>query len=244
MASNASFAEIASLAGDPARAGMLHALMDGRALTASELARVAGVTPQTASGHLARMTAAGLLAVEKQGRHRYHRLASPAVAQMMESIMQVASALEATRPPPVPARAMRRCGRRAPATTTSPDGSASRSRTRSSRADTPSWHATPGLVTDAGIALFARLGIDVAALSARRGNARAFCAGPASTGANGGRISAAPSARRCARLASRRLDPPRRGHARGRGHAAGRACFATPSAQLLRDWRLRRTPDL
>src|SRR5687768_9971674 len=101
MASNARFAEVASLAGDPARAGMLHALMDGRALTASELARVARITPQTASGHLARMTAAGLLLVEKQGRHRYHRLASNAVAQMMESIMQVASGTEALRPPPV-----------------------------------------------------------------------------------------------------------------------------------------------
>lgn len=91
MASNALFAEVASLAGDPARAGMLHALMDGRALTASELAQVAGIAPQTASGHLARLVAAGLVRVEKQGRHRYHRLASPAVARMMESIMQVAS---------------------------------------------------------------------------------------------------------------------------------------------------------
>jgi DNA-binding transcriptional ArsR family regulator len=98
MASNAMFAEIAALAGDPARAGMLHALMDGRALSASELARVAGIAPQTATGHLARMTAAGLLRVEKQGRHHYHRLASPAVAQMMESIMRVASDLGATRP--------------------------------------------------------------------------------------------------------------------------------------------------
>ena len=52
MASNALFAEIAALAGDPARASMLHALMDGRALTATELARAAGITPQTASGHL------------------------------------------------------------------------------------------------------------------------------------------------------------------------------------------------
>jgi DNA-binding transcriptional ArsR family regulator len=91
MASNAMFAQVAALAGDPARAGMLHALMDGRALTASELARVAGVAPQTASGHLSQLTTAGLLMVEKQGRHRYHRLASPSVAQMMESIMRVAS---------------------------------------------------------------------------------------------------------------------------------------------------------
>src|SRR5262249_32785099 len=99
MASKAMFAAVASLVGDPARAGMLHALMDGRALTASELARVAGITAQTASGHLARMTEVGLLGVEKQGRHRYHRLASPAVAQMIESIMQVASVLDPVRPP-------------------------------------------------------------------------------------------------------------------------------------------------
>jgi DNA-binding transcriptional ArsR family regulator len=93
----ASFAEIASLAGDPARAGMLHALMDGRALTASELALVAGVTAQTASGHLARMVAAGLLSVEQQGRHRYHRLATASIAAMLESIMQVAAELQPPR---------------------------------------------------------------------------------------------------------------------------------------------------
>lgn len=92
MVSTADFAAIAALAGDPARACMLQALMDGRALTAAELAHAAGITAQTASGHLSRMVAAGLLRVEPQGRHRYHRLASPAVARMMESIMQVASA--------------------------------------------------------------------------------------------------------------------------------------------------------
>jgi DNA-binding transcriptional ArsR family regulator len=98
MASHARFAEVAALTGDPARATMLHALMDGRALTATELARAAGIAPQTASGHLAKMTAAGLLVVQSQGRHRYHRLASPAVARMMESIMQVAAGLEPARP--------------------------------------------------------------------------------------------------------------------------------------------------
>ena len=67
MASNATFAEIAALAGDPARAAMLHALMDGRALTASELAGVAGITAQTASSHLARMTEAGLLTRREAG---------------------------------------------------------------------------------------------------------------------------------------------------------------------------------
>ncbi|HEX8663826.1 MAG TPA: helix-turn-helix transcriptional regulator [Beijerinckiaceae bacterium] len=91
MASVSDIAEIGALVGDPARAGMLASLLDGRALTAAELARVAGVTPQTASGHLARLAATGLLKVEKQGRHRYHRLASPAVAQMLEGIMQVAA---------------------------------------------------------------------------------------------------------------------------------------------------------
>jgi DNA-binding transcriptional ArsR family regulator len=91
MVSQGAFAEVASLAGDPARAGMLHALLDGRALTAGELADAANITPQTASGHLTKLAAGGLIAVEKQGRHRYHRLASPAVARMLESIMQVAS---------------------------------------------------------------------------------------------------------------------------------------------------------
>jgi DNA-binding transcriptional ArsR family regulator len=87
----AAFAETAALMGDPARAAMLQALMDGRALTAGELARSAGITPQTASAHLARLTEAGLLAMEKQGRHRYHRLAGPAVAQMLEGVMAFAA---------------------------------------------------------------------------------------------------------------------------------------------------------
>jgi DNA-binding transcriptional ArsR family regulator len=90
MVSTTALAETAALVGDPARANVLSALMDGRALTAAELARAASVAPQTASGHLARLTTAGLLAVEKQGRHRYHRLASPEVARMLEGIMAVA----------------------------------------------------------------------------------------------------------------------------------------------------------
>ena len=90
MVSTTALAETAALVGDPARANMLSALMDGRALTATELARTASIAPQTASGHLARLITAGLLAVEKQGRHRYHRLASPGVARMLEGIMAVA----------------------------------------------------------------------------------------------------------------------------------------------------------
>jgi len=91
MTTTNQLAEIGALVGEPARAAMLGALMDGRALTAAELAHLSRITPQTASSHLARLTSAGLLAVEKQGRHRYHRLATPAVARMLESIMQIAA---------------------------------------------------------------------------------------------------------------------------------------------------------
>ena len=65
---------IAALLGDPARANILTALMDGRALTAKELAYAAHVSPQTTSGHLAKLTDAQLLTVARQGRHRYFRL--------------------------------------------------------------------------------------------------------------------------------------------------------------------------
>jgi len=98
MFSTTSLAETAALVGDPARCAMLMALMDGRALTASELARAAGVTPQTASAHLARLVEAGLLDLHCQGRHHYHRLASPAVAHMLESIMEATAASDADRP--------------------------------------------------------------------------------------------------------------------------------------------------
>jgi len=170
MASNAMFAEVAALAGDPARAGMLHALMDGRALSASELARVAGVTPQTATGHLARMTTAGLLCVEKQGRHRYHRLATPAVAQMIESIMRVASALDPERPKLVvgPRDAAMRTAR------TCYDHLAGRLGVALADALVAGGHAEitgdGGMVTDAGVAFLDRVGIDVAPLLERRGN--------------------------------------------------------------------------
>ncbi|MGD0107438.1 MAG: winged helix-turn-helix domain-containing protein [Rhodopila sp.] len=90
MSNTTRMASIAGLLGDPARANILTALMDGRALTAKELAFAAHVSPPTASGHLGRLTDASLLAAEKQGRHRYFRLASPLVGQMLESVMAVA----------------------------------------------------------------------------------------------------------------------------------------------------------
>ena len=91
-------ATTAALLGDPARANMLAALMDGRALTAKELAYAAHVSPQTTSGHLGKLTEAGLLTPHKQGRHRYYRLASPLVGQMLEGIMAVAGELDAAMP--------------------------------------------------------------------------------------------------------------------------------------------------
>lgn len=83
-------ASIAALIGDPARANMLMALMDGRALTASELAQAGGITIQTASGHLSRLVEAGLLGVRKQGRHRYFALSDGDVAGALEALMGLA----------------------------------------------------------------------------------------------------------------------------------------------------------
>ena len=81
---------IAALVGDHARAEILTALMAGEALTATELAGVAGVTKQTVSTHLAKLVDARLLAMESQGRHRYFRLADRDVAGLLESLMGVA----------------------------------------------------------------------------------------------------------------------------------------------------------
>ncbi|WP_439520230.1 ArsR/SmtB family transcription factor [Hydrogenophaga sp.] len=89
-------AHVAALVGEPARTAMLMALMDGRALTARELADAARITPATASRHLALLVEASLLSVARQGRHRYHRLASPEVARVLEGLMQLS-----TLPPPV-----------------------------------------------------------------------------------------------------------------------------------------------
>jgi DNA-binding transcriptional ArsR family regulator len=220
MARLSTFAEVAALAGDPARAGMLHALMDGRALTASELARVAGVTPQTASGHLARLATAGLLCVEKQGRHRYHRIASPAVAQMMENMMQVTSGLDPARPPltvgprDAASRAARTCydhlaGRLGVALADALVAGAT-----SSCQTTVVWLPMRGSnFSLPSVFVSTRLRPTTA------GTRRASCAGLASTGASGARILPARSERPCARTVLQRTDTPRQWHARGHGHA-------------------------
>src|ERR1700719_2837820 len=86
MKAGPDIAMVAALVGDPARANMLTALLTGRALTASELAHQAGITPQTASSHLGKLEAGGLIEPEKQGRHRYYRLTGPDVAGVLEGL--------------------------------------------------------------------------------------------------------------------------------------------------------------
>ena len=87
----ANMVEVAALVGDTARATMLAALMDGRALTATELAFLAHVSRSTASGHLRKLETARLVAVTRQRRFAYYRIASPLVARMLESIRAVAA---------------------------------------------------------------------------------------------------------------------------------------------------------
>ena len=173
MPSHAAFAEIAALAGDPARAAMLHALMDGRALTSGELAAAAGIAPQTASRHLAQLAAAGLFTMVKAGRHRYHRLASPAVARMVESIMRVAADTAATRRPVRvgPRDAALRAGR------TCYDHLAGRLGVALADAMVARGHveleADAGVLTAAGAAALRGLGLDLDAGPAKSG--RLFC---------------------------------------------------------------------
>jgi DNA-binding transcriptional ArsR family regulator len=83
-------AGVAALFAEPTRARILMALADGPSLPASVLAAEAGVTPQAASTQLARLQAAGLLAAEQSGRHRYYRLASAHVAAVLEALAQLA----------------------------------------------------------------------------------------------------------------------------------------------------------
>jgi len=111
MRDGPNIAAIAAMVGDPARANMLTALLNGAALTASELALEANVTKQTASSHLGKLEDAGLVAVEAQGRHRYYRLADADVAGLLETLMGVAARAKAlrTRPGPKALRRARLC---------------------------------------------------------------------------------------------------------------------------------------
>jgi|RhiMetdeSRZDD1v2_1073273.scaffolds.fasta_scaffold944452_1 DNA-binding transcriptional ArsR family regulator len=89
MVAAANLVEVAALVGDTARATILAALMGGQALTGTELAYLARVSRPTASEHLLKLVEARLVAVIKQGRYCYYRIASPLVARMLESIIAV-----------------------------------------------------------------------------------------------------------------------------------------------------------
>jgi DNA-binding transcriptional ArsR family regulator len=84
-------AQLAGLLADGTRAGFLILLLDGRARTAGELARSAGVAPSTASDHLNQLVAGGLLVEERQGRHRYVRLADARTAHLVEEMQTFAA---------------------------------------------------------------------------------------------------------------------------------------------------------
>jgi DNA-binding transcriptional ArsR family regulator len=84
-------ASVADLLSDPGRAAMLMALLDGHALPAGELARIARVSPQSASGHLSKMVTGGLLEVRNGGRHRYYAIASPDVGHAVEALGVIAT---------------------------------------------------------------------------------------------------------------------------------------------------------
>ena len=170
MPSEKDIAWIASLVGDPARSRILLALMDGRARTAKELAFFARISAPTVSGHLAKLLDAQLVAVEPQGRHRYFRLASERVGQMIESMAIVAGdalpVLHAGRRIPVPLATARRCY----------DHLAGRAGVAIAEALQRRGHvvfaADGGEVTASGHAFFAALGLDLARFGATR---RVFC---------------------------------------------------------------------
>lgn len=90
---------MAALIGDRARAAMLECLLSGQTVPATELARVAGITRQTASAHLARLVAGGLVAVEASGRNRFFRLTGPDVGELLEDLIGVAHRVGAVRAP-------------------------------------------------------------------------------------------------------------------------------------------------
>ncbi|MEO7337466.1 MAG: winged helix-turn-helix domain-containing protein [Caldimonas sp.] len=170
MKDGPNIAKIASLLGDPARAEMLTALMADRALTATELSGIAGVTKQTVSAHLAKLLDAGLVAVESQGRHRYYRLADHDVADLIETLMGVAFRTGAVRlrssPREPELRKARICydhlaGELGVLAYESLLGR------RAFRIDGDGLH-----LGRSGATLFASLGIDTAAAAAQR---RAFC---------------------------------------------------------------------
>jgi DNA-binding transcriptional ArsR family regulator len=170
MTADVRVAEVAALVGDPARSNILAALMGGQALTAGELVRAAGVSPQTTSGHLGKLTDGCLIACVKQGRHRYYRIATPRVAEMLEGIMAVVvDSPPRHRPPSRLDEAMRNAR-------TCYDHFAGKLGVGLTDALCAHGHLVltdeGGEVTDRGVAFFQEFGVDLSAARSRR---RIFC---------------------------------------------------------------------
>jgi DNA-binding transcriptional ArsR family regulator len=159
-------ARLAALIGEPARANILTALMTGKALTATELAHEAGVTPQTASAHLGKLEDNGLLLQRKQGRHRYYALANDDVARVLEGLMGLATLSGHLRSRPGPRDAALRRAR------VCYNHLAGGAGTRLFDALTAGGHVAAAgddlALTARGLALARGLGIDVDALSRAR----------------------------------------------------------------------------
>ncbi len=171
FAGEASIAEIGAALGDTGRVRMLTALLGNEALTAGELAHEARVTPQTASGHLTRLIETGLLACLRQGRYRYYRIASPAVAELLETMMVAAAGAAKPRSRP----------------RSDKDAALVRARTcydhlagrlgvaiaeQMVAGRHVEWDGDGGVVTASGARLLADLGLDLEGLARRR---RVFC---------------------------------------------------------------------
>jgi DNA-binding transcriptional ArsR family regulator len=170
MAADVRIAEVAALVGDPARANILAALMGGRALTAGELAYAAGVSPQTTSGHLGKLNDGRLIACVKQGRHRYYRIATHRVAEMLEGIMAVVADSPPRHRPPSKLDDAMRIAR------TCYDHFAGKLGVGITDALCAHGHVAlsddGGEVTGEGVAFFEKFGVDLAAARNRR---RIFC---------------------------------------------------------------------
>jgi DNA-binding transcriptional ArsR family regulator len=99
-------ASVAELMGEPARAAILVALLDGRALPAGELALISGLSAQSASGHLSKLVDGGLLSVQSEGRHRYYKIASPEVGHALEALGAISTAPPSRKTAPLGSREM------------------------------------------------------------------------------------------------------------------------------------------
>src|SRR5580704_324595 len=170
MKEGPNIARIAALLGDRARADALTALMLDRALTATELAAIAGVTKQTMSAHLSKLVDAALVEVDRQGRHRYFRLANEDVARLLESLMGVAFRTGAVRLIPSPRDPALRRARGCYDHLAGEMGVLLyEALLRDGVLESP----TPALrLTEKGIGWFARIGVDTTAVAHQR---RSFC---------------------------------------------------------------------